>query len=252
MNNEQLVKLGSDTAKNGFRNEDTIVNKFNSWKSDDEAQKWLILMGYDIDKIEMVEAVKLHGYKTDVQVKITIYLKEAISAENISIKLVSNPRGFNQIDKRWVKSYIELWNIPDNIAELLKQFTGETSNTLSSLVLRDNRRVFLDELYSEDQKILIDFFTKNKFLVVSDILKGRGILSAGWMLVAQKSEKNSRWILKNINEVMNYFSDGDVRITDRGSLKIGRITMQRKGGDGGRETAKMLQFKINPAELFDI
>lgn len=27
--------------------------------------------------------------------------------------------------------------------------------------------------------------------------------------------------------------------------------MQRKGGDGGRESAKMLQFKINPAELFD-
>jgi R.HinP1I restriction endonuclease len=27
--------------------------------------------------------------------------------------------------------------------------------------------------------------------------------------------------------------------------------MQRKGGDGGRNTAKMLQFKINPAELFD-
>jgi len=27
--------------------------------------------------------------------------------------------------------------------------------------------------------------------------------------------------------------------------------MQRKGGDSGRETAKMLQFKINPAELFD-
>lgn len=25
--------------------------------------------------------------------------------------------------------------------------------------------------------------------------------------------------------------------------------MQRKGGDGGRETAKMLQFKINPALL---
>ncbi|MFC1932067.1 hypothetical protein ACFLXU_00335 [Chloroflexota bacterium] len=26
--------------------------------------------------------------------------------------------------------------------------------------------------------------------------------------------------------------------------------MQRKGGDGGRETSKMLQFKINPVELF--
>ena len=28
--------------------------------------------------------------------------------------------------------------------------------------------------------------------------------------------------------------------------------MQRKGGDGGRKTSKMLQFKINPAELFEI
>jgi hypothetical protein len=27
--------------------------------------------------------------------------------------------------------------------------------------------------------------------------------------------------------------------------------MQRKGGDNGRDTAKMLQFKINPVELFD-
>ena len=35
------------------------------------------------------------------------------------------------------------------------------------------------------------------------------------------------------------------------SLKIGKIGMQRKGGDGGRDTAKMLQFKVNPVELFD-
>ena len=27
--------------------------------------------------------------------------------------------------------------------------------------------------------------------------------------------------------------------------------MQRKGGDGGRETANMLQFKIDPTRLFD-
>ena len=50
---------------------------------------------------------------------------------------------------------------------------------------------------------------------------------------------------------MNFFAEGAVKITPRGSLKIGRITMQRKGGDAGRETAKMLQFKINPAKLFD-
>ena len=44
----------------------------------------------------------------------------------------------------------------------------------------------------------------------------------------------------------------DIIITNRGNFKIGNITMQRKGGDGGRDTANMLQFKINPAALFDI
>ncbi|WP_078214738.1 hypothetical protein [Bacillus mycoides] len=38
-------------------------------------------------------------------------------------------------------------------------------------------------------------------------------------------------------------------MTRSGSLRIGRITIQRKGGDAGRETARMLQFKINPALL---
>ncbi len=57
--------------------------------------------------------------------------------------------------------------------------------------------------------------------------------------------------IKPINFVINYYGNGKVIITPKGSVKIGKITMQRKGGDSGRETAKMLQFKINPAELFD-
>ena len=59
--------------------------------------------------------------------------------------------------------------------------------------------------------------------------------------------------MKNINSVINYFfADGKVEISPRGSLKIGKVTMQRKGGDAGRETANMLQFKIDPAEIFNI
>jgi len=32
------IELGSQTAKNGFRNEDDIVEKFNNWKQDTDAQ----------------------------------------------------------------------------------------------------------------------------------------------------------------------------------------------------------------------
>ncbi|MCB0512172.1 MAG: hypothetical protein KDC60_04050 [Bacteroidetes bacterium] len=55
-----------------------------------------------------------------------------------------------------------------------------------------------------------------------------------------------------MNFCLNHFGNGNVEITRQGNFKIGRITMQRKGGDKGSSTAKMLQFKINPAELFEV
>ena len=247
---KDLERLGSVTAKSGFSNEHDITKKFNNWKIDYEAKLWLKIMGYQLDKIEEVKAIVLHGYKTDVQVQVTVYMKEAISVENLSVKLVSNPRGYNQIDKRWVNKYVELWDIPSEVAIGLKLFTGETKPKKKGL--RDCRRMFLDEMDRLMRNGIIDFFITNKFLVVSDILKGRGQFSAGWMLVAlKKPNRKTDWILKSINHVLNVFGSGDIRMTPQGSLAIGRITMQRKGGDAGRPTANMLQFKINPAELFN-
>ncbi len=205
-------------------------------------------MQYDIKEIEYVKAIVLSGFKADVQVQITIKLKEAIDAENIQVKLVSNLKGFNQIDKRWIDKYIEMWEIPIEVSELLKQYTGEILPLVNSP--KDSRRTFANEFSEADQKTLLDWLNNNKSLIVSDILKGRGKFSAEWMLVAQKADDSARWILKPMNYCLNFFGNGDIEITNRGNFKIGRITMQRKGGDGGRKTAQMLQFKINPAELF--
>lgn len=244
-----LVERGSQTAKDGFRNEDDIVGKFNNWKKDKDAQSWLNLMKYKLSEIEYVEAVKISGYKTDVQVQVTIKLKKAIDVENLQVKLVSNPKGFNQIDKRWVDKYTEMWNIPISVTTILKRYTGEEKPTIKKP--KDKRRMFANEFSEAEQEVVLKWLKKNQSLIVSDILKGQGKFAAEWMLVAQKVEKNARWILKPMNYCMNYFGNGKIEITNRGNFKIGRITMQRKGGDQGRDTAKMLQFKINPAELFD-
>jgi len=250
MNRDDLIKLGSKTAKSGFKTERDLAKKFNNWQADEDAQQWLAIMGYDLTEIEKVKAIIITGsHKTDVQVQITIYLKEAISIENLSVKLVSNPQGFNQIDKRWIDKYVEMWNIPETITEALKLFTGEIKPKRQNL--RDTRRMFLDEMDTQTQKLIVDFFEKNKILVVSDILKGSDEFPADWMMVVlKKKNENPEWSLKHINHALNVFGGGEVRVTDRGSLRIGKITMQRKGGDGGRETSKMLQFKINPIELF--
>lgn len=242
-------KKGSIIAKEGFKNEKDIINKFNNWKTDTDAQKWLEIMGYDLNNIEYVQAKILHGYKTDVQVEITIKLIAVVDTQNIQVKLVSNTRGYNQIDKRWVDNYVEMWNIPPRTEKLLKYFTGELKPYRDDV--KDSRRMFLNEFTVNEQESILKFFNENKTLILCDIIKGRGSLSAEWMLVVQKTEEQ-RWILKPINIVLNYYSNGEVKITPRGSLKIGKVTMQRKGGDGGRKTANMLQFKINPVELFDI
>lgn len=137
-----------------------------------------------------------------------------------------------------------MWQFDDKICELLQYFTGE-------LKQGDKKRLFISDFNETEQNLLLTWFKNNKILVLSDILRGRGEFSAEWVLVAQKLPQNARWILKNINEVLQHYGNGEVIVSPRGSLKIGRVTMQRKGGDNGRVTANMLQFKIDPTELFD-
>jgi len=148
-----LVERASQTAKDGFRNEDDIVEKFNDWKKSQDAQAWLILMKYKLPEIEYVEAVKIAGFKTDVQVQVTIKLKKAIDVENLQVKLVSNPKGFNQIDKRWVDKYTEMWDIPKNIISILKRYTGEEIPTIKKP--KDKRRMFANEFTDVEQKTIL-------------------------------------------------------------------------------------------------
>lgn len=247
-----LIELGSKTAKNGFKNEYDVIDIFNNWENNKIAQDWLIAMNYKISEIEYIKAIKITGhYKADIQVqiKIIVKLKEEIDCQNISIKLVSNKKGFNQIDKRWIKDYKELWSIPDDVFLIFQYFTGEILPYKNNTI--DNRRMFLNEMEKEKQQNIINFIKNNKYLIVSDILRGRGKFTAEWILVIRKLNSKFDWILKPMNYVINYYSQGDIKITNKGNIKLGKITIQRKGGDNGRNTAKMLQFKLDPTELFN-
>ena len=245
-----LVLRGSQTAKDGFKNEQEICDKFNNWQFDNEAIQWLTIMQYDLKEIEYVKAVVLHGFKSDVNVQVQVKFKSVIDTENIQVKLVSNLKGFNQIDKRWLSHYKDMWNIPDDIYKLLQYYTGELKPYRQNI--RDSRRMFMDEFTIDEQDSVLQWLSNNKTLILSDIIKGRGQFSAEWVLVAQKIKNNARWVFVNINQALQYYSLGDVRISPRGSIYIGNVTMQRKGGDGGRDTANMLQFKLDPTLLFEL
>lgn len=272
---ELEVQRGSKTAKGGFQNEDEIRDKFNQWKTDTDAQAWLKAMKYELPEILNVVATKPHGEKADVEVRVQTKTAERI--EGISIKLVSNPGGFNQIDKRWLATYAEKWTIPADVHEALKKFVGEVPPTTPG---RNTERMFLDEFDEATQTAILEFFTSHKDKIVSDLFAGDGPHAAGWIMVTLKqvahepdapdqkrkraadsetanlasvNETNgTRWIIRSTSDAIRFYGEGEIKITSAGSLRIGRITMQRKGGDNGRESANMLQFKINPAKLFEI
>ena len=165
----------------------------------------------------------------------------------MSVKLVSNPQGFNQIDKRWVAKYKELWGFDDEIERILKLYTGELAPYKTS---RDSRRMFLDEMNESEQNAILQWFDKNKILVLNDILKGRGKFSAEcFLVILNLKNEGLKWEIVAMNEAINFYG-GEVSLTKQGNLRLGKITIQRKGGDGGRDSAKMLQFKLNPSEIF--
>ena len=272
-------ELGSKTAKGGFANEKAICEKFNKWKEDKEVKEWLKVMGYEIEKIDSVKAIHIpirmrendlnrfefteqeykqfvRFKKADVQIRIVIKVGSVIKVENLSLKKANHDANYNQIDKRTTDSYQAMWNFDEEIAFWLKLFAGELLpqrhlREIGIKKFRDKRRLFLNEMSDNIQNKIIRFFEKNRIMVVSDIVKGRGGLSADWMLVTKLNKENNTttWILREINVVMNFFGGGRVSISPRGSLYIGKITMQRKGGT---PDPTKLQFKIKPCQLFKL
>ncbi|MBO7122158.1 MAG: hypothetical protein J6V90_02620 [Treponema sp.] len=246
---------GSQIAKGGFNNEQEVADKFNNWKNDVDAQKWLEIMMYNLDEIESVRAVKFggRGYKSDVFIRIEIAKKlrenEPEPLENIQVKLVSGDKGFNQVEKKKVEGYLKLWHIDSEIEQLLKLYDGELPAREGS---RDSRRMFVDEFSAEEQEKLKNFFQKNIIMIISDIIRGRGRFAAEWTLVINKND-DYKWCLMAVNEAISiYAGDCQVKFTDKGNIRLGNITLQRKGGDNGADSANMLQFKADPMMLFGI
>ena len=276
-------EIGSKTAKGGFANEREVCKKFNEWKKDSVAQEWLRIMGYDISKIKKVQAIQIptrikrndlnkfgidtNDYenivrfkKADVQISIFIKIGDIIKIENLSLKKANSDADYNQVDKRKVDDYKSMWRFDNEIAFWLKLFTGEFNPrkcfkkiklNVNKLRDKEKKRLFLDEMPINIQNRIINFFEENRIMVISDLLKGRGGLSANWLLVTRfnKENKTTTWKLVDINMAMNFFGRGEICISPRGSLYIGKITMQRKSGT---PDPTKLQFKIKPCQLFEL
>lgn len=145
-----------------------------------------------------------------------------------------------------------MWGIPDDVAYTLRKFCGERGCRPVDLGVggtRDRRRFFLTEMGPGETEQLREFFNANANRVIRDVLGGTAGHRADYILAIKKD--GGRMVGSNVVDLDTAVGlyTGAARVTGCGNLKIGKITVQRKGGDGGRRTSRMLQFKFSPQRI---
>ncbi len=245
----------SDIARGGFRNEEWVVREFNNYHTSIYAKGWLKAMGHDMKKIDHVcaQTTLKMGYNNKADVLLLI----GDNVEWISVKKFT--ASFNQIDKRWVDQYAEDLRMPDCVSDALKKYCGQEgfrpcdlSSEKSPKRVRNKHRFMMDELSKRERDKVLGFFNLHKKRIVKYIVSGMGRASAKWMLVVEyDGMRQMRSSVVPIQRVIEYCM-GDASITKSGNIRYGGLTIQRKGGDGGKKTAQMLQFKFSPKDIFEL
>lgn len=268
-------KDGSQIAKGGLKYEREVAAYLNAWKTNKDGQGILIAMGYSLEDIEWVSAeraeerrkrlckelgITLHkNQKADVVADIKTKSDGKIRTETISAKSVSKDlnkndttyKGFGQVDKRPIDAYAELWNLDPKNVKTLKYFTGELAPYKKDT--EKSERMFMYEMKSEEVKPLLEELEEKKVRIFYDTFMGVGPLSAKWMIIGLKQFKGTSqaksWTMHKTIDMINFYIQGKTKMSRKGSIKLGCVTMQRKGGDKGSKSAEYLQFKIDPLLL---
>lgn len=168
----------------------------------------------------------------------------------ISLKCCVDFRtGFNQIKRCSLKNFSTEFDVPVNIQALLRKYTYE-------------RKKFLlkGKKYTQDE---LDGLTsylnmKRKALLLSAFTGQAKKSKANWLLLHQWTppnwEKNiakkGRSELISMQDILAIFDKITVSYSRYGTITFGAgITLQRKGGDKGKDSANDLQFKMRTLPL---
>jgi len=257
--------LASKAAKSGFKAEERIINAINS---NDEVGKKIIeairdLSGYSLTLCS--------AFKCPPRAKADIGIAYNGKQILISVKKFDIDIGFdyNHVERKYVDFYAKKWSMPKDVYITLKKFVGEVDaqgNPISIEELKRDaellgmspgklskkRRTFLHQMSAQTIKNVKRFFSENKMKILKDIFVNDEAIE--FFIVVKRGAGLAYYYVLPTKDVLDIYSKGDVKITPRGSLLVGRVELQRKGGDhwttrGWVDTsASQLQFKIKPSE----
>ncbi len=168
----------------------------------------------------------------------------------ISLKCCKNfDTAFNQIKRCSLERFRAEFDAPEKIIAILRNYT-------------ERKMKLLGNNYTEKElAYLLDFLNKNRRNLLASAFTGQVKKpKANWLLLHQWTVPNWRRDigrkavsqLISMKDILKLFDGIEVSYTKRGTITFGAgVTLQRKGGDNGKDSANNLQFKLRIKPLRD-
>ena len=171
----------------------------------------------------------------------------------ISLKTYKPEVAFSQANRGTVDTYARDLKMPELVTRTLREF---------AVAEPDGERTMLNEAPEASKVAVLTFFEDYQRQILSHVLRGKehAALKADWLMFHEEPDASWQdfvgdkrfWRLYPMASVISCCCSMKPKITKRGNLVVGLgISLQRKGGDGGRPTANDLQFKISPKKIIE-
>ncbi len=156
---------------------------------------------------------------------------------------------FNQIKRCSIASFKEEFDAPSDVVDILNKYT-------------EGKKKLLPGNYSpKELNRLLEFLHENQRPLLASAFTGQDKKpKANWLLLHQWKFPNwrrniarkDRSFLISMQKILALFNEIEVTYTKRGTITFGAgVTLQRKGGDKGKDSANDLQFKLRIKQLLD-
>tara|TARA_B110000285_G_scaffold207085_1_gene246164 strand:- start:1100 stop:2059 length:960 start_codon:yes stop_codon:yes gene_type:complete len=240
---KSLSYTNSQTAKNGYKEEELVCNDLNSELI---RQAFMPILGIDYNECYRIKGTNKCDIESD--------------NKNMKGQVKKYKQGqFQQLDRHWVSNLIK--NIPElnEASQILKDLFEYPLLPNGTHVDKDKTiKKLCNSNYS--QEILdnfLDLLNKCKKQILEYAFLGANLeIQPEYLFgVEYEDEKRSKIVIFKIKEVIGYLENLNFKISPRKTAILlgdkGTISLQRKGGDSGKKSSNQLQIKLIVSNLID-
>jgi len=230
----KIKSVKSNTAKAGYCEEELAAADFNS------SRIRKMIAEYTGNKLTGIFHRVTGINKTDITNS---------AGYNIQVKKYKTGQ-FGQVDRRWVSGLIESIPTLSPIAYLLNGLCESPLLPCGKMIDKTKTRKLLstDNYSATELTYLIKVLNDNKKNILECIFLGNNPKYSPNILcgIEYIDNKRNNMTLYRMTDVIEYLAKQDFKITkSRSVISLGDcLTIQRKGGDGGKKSANNIQFKL--------